>query len=62
MISLYKINTVDVFFGYALRKIKLVLTVSSFSMSLLLVLCTMLPEVIRLPSPAITDIFTRSLV
>ena len=27
-------------------------------MSLLLVLCTMLPEVIRLPSPAITDIFT----
>ena len=57
MISLDKMNTVD---GW--RKIKLVLTVSSFSMSLLLVLCTMLPEVIRLPSPAITDIFTRSLV
>ena len=32
------------------------LTVSSFSVSLLFVLWTMLPEVIRLPSPAITDI------
>ena len=32
------------------------LTVSSFSVSLLLVLCTMLPEVMRLPNPAITDI------
>ena len=59
MISLDKMNTVDAFFWLWFA---LVLTVSSFSMSLLLVLCTMLPEVIRLPSPAITDIFTRSLV